>query len=209
MSNTASLMDLLFGDYRQRVLAVLLLQPDANFHVRELARVTGSSAGTLTRELGKLTETGLVLRSEQGNQVRYRANRDCPLFDELAGLFRKTHGARAVLAEALAPLRERIRLALIFGSVARGSEVAASDVDLLVVGDVGFAELVQALYPAQQTLQREINPVLYSATELGERLERGDAFAARVLSDARIFVIGGPDELGKLAGDRAPASARA
>ena len=74
---------------------------------------------------------------------------------------------------------------------------------------VGFAELVQALYPAQQTLQREINPVLYSAPELGERLDRGDAFCARVLSDSRIFVIGGPDELGELAGDRAPASARA
>lgn len=209
MSNTSSLMDLLFGDYRQRVLAVLLLQPDTSFHVRELARVTGSSAGTLTRELGKLAETGLVLRSEHGNQVRYRANRDCPLFDELAGLFRKTHGSRSVLAEALAPLRERIRVALIFGSMARGSDKAASDVDLLVVGDVGFAELVQALYPAQQTLQREINPVLYSAAELGERLDRGDAFAARVLSDARIFVIGGPHELGELAGDRAPASASA
>jgi len=202
-------MDLLFGDYRQRVLAVLLLQPDASFHVRELARVTGSSAGTLTRELGKLADTGLLLRSELGNQVRYRANRDCPLFDELAGLFRKTHGARAVLADALAPLQDRIRFALIFGSVARGSEVATSDVDLLVVGDVGFAELVQALYPAQQMLQREINPVLYSATELSERLHRGEAFASRVLSDSRIFVIGGKDELAELAGDRAPASVRA
>lgn len=209
MSNISSLMDLLFGDYRQRVLAVLLLQPDASFHVRELARVTGSSAGTLTRELGKLADTGLLLRSELGNQVRYRANRDCPLFDELAGLFRKTHGARAVLADALAPLQDRIRFALIFGSVARGSEVATSDVDLLVVGDVGFAELVQALYPAQQMLQREINPVLYSATELSERLHRGEAFASRVLSDSRIFVIGGKDELAELAGDRAPASVRA
>lgn len=209
MNNTSSLMDLLFGDYRQRVLAVLLLQPDQSFHVRELARMTGSSAGTLTRELGKLADTGLVLRSAQGNQVRYRANRDCPLFDELAGLFRKTHGAQALLAEALAPLSAHIQLALIFGSVARGTEVAASDIDLLVIGDLKFEELVQALFPAQEILQREINPVLYSVTELRARLDRGDAFATRVLGDSRIFVIGGPDELGELAGNRTSASARA
>ena len=145
-------MDLLFGGTRQRVLAVLLLEPDAGFHLRELARLTDTHAGTLGRELDKLTDTGLVLRSEQGNQVRYQANRGCPLFDELAAIFRKTHGAAALLREALAPLAGRIGVALMFGSMARGTLSAGSDIDLLVIGEVGFAELVQAL-DRQQVLQ--------------------------------------------------------
>src|SRR5438309_763317 len=110
MSNTSSpLLDLLFGGYRQRVLAQLLLQPAARFHVRELARQTGTTAGTLTRELEKLTRVGLIRRSEQGNQVLYEANRECPVFDELASLFRKTAGAAALLTAALQPLAQRIR----------------------------------------------------------------------------------------------------
>ena len=104
MSNTAALMDLLFPATRQRVLAVLLLEPEASFHLRELARLTGSHAGTLGRELDKLTEAGLLERREQGNQVRYQANAQCPLFGELASMFRKTHGMVPVLREAMAPL---------------------------------------------------------------------------------------------------------
>lgn len=92
LSNVSALMDLLVPTTRQRVLAILLLQPETSFHFRELARLTGSHAGTLGRELQKLVEAGLLLRGEQGNQVRSRANLACPLFDDLAAIFRKTHG---------------------------------------------------------------------------------------------------------------------
>ena len=102
MSNASALMDLLFPPTRQRVLAVLLLQPDAGFHLRELARISGTHAGTLARELDKLTQTGLLLRAEQGNQVRYQANAKHPLFEEVASLFRKTHGIVPALRQALA-----------------------------------------------------------------------------------------------------------
>ena len=98
------LVDLLFGSYRQRVLGLLLLHPDEGFHVRELARQTGTSAGTLHKELARLAQDGLLLREEQGNQVRYRANRECPVFPELAGLFRKTTGVAVTLADALQPV---------------------------------------------------------------------------------------------------------
>lgn len=208
MSNTSALMDLLFAGTRQRVLAVLLLQPGEGFHLRELARLTASNAGTLMRELDKLTEAGLVLRSEHGNQVRYRANRDCPLFDELAAIFRKTHGAAAVLREALAPLASRIRMALVFGSVARGAQSAGSDIDVLVVGEVGFAELVQALYPAQQSLGREINPVLYSPTEFAQRAKRGEAFVREITGKPVVFLMGDKDDLAELVGNPAPAATR-
>ncbi len=207
MSNTFALMDQLFSTTRQRVLAQLLLNPDSSFHLRELARLTGSHAGTLGRELDKLTAGGLVLRSELGNQVHYQADTRCPLFAELAAMFRKTHGMVPVLHEALAPLAKNIRLAMVFGSMAHGTQSAASDIDLLVVGKVGFAELVQALYPAQQSLQREINPVLYDAAEFKRRVAANDGFVRRLSDKPGVFLMGDKDDLAKLAGDQTPAGA--
>lgn len=208
MSNISALMEVLFPTTRQRVLAQLLLEPAASLHLRELARLTDSHAGTLGRELDKLVQAGLVMRSEQGNQVRYQANVQCPLFPELAAIFRKTHGMAAILREALAPLAAQIRVALVFGSTARGTQSAGSDIDLLVVGEVGFAELVQALYPVQQALQREVNPVLYSSGELRERARVGEAFLRNVLDGPVVFLKGGKDDLAELVGDPTPAAAR-
>lgn len=213
MSNILTLMDTLFPAARQRVLALLLLQPQAAFHLRELARHTGSHAGTLARELDKLTQAGLLLRTAQGNQVRYQANTRHPLFGDLAGLFRKTHGVLPALREALAPLDGRIRLALVFGSEARGTAAANSDVDVLVLGSVGlFADLAQALYPLHEALGREVNPVLYTPEEFAGRVRQGDAFAREILAKPQLFVKGDAHELTKLAesaGDRPPASPHA
>lgn len=192
------LMDVLFGAYRQRVLAVLLLNPDADYHVRELARLTGTSAGTLHRELSRLAEAGLLLRREQGNQVRYQANRDCPIFSELAGLLRKTVGMAGVIAEALAT--HPVEIALIFGSIARGEETALSDIDLLLIGEIGFADAVRSLHPLQEKLQREINPVVYRADEFVQKVRAGDRFANEILVKPKLFVKGSADDLGKLAG---------
>ena len=195
------LMELLFGTYRQRVLSLLLLHPDSTYHVRELARLTGTSAGTLHKELSRLAQAGLLLREAQGNQVRYRASRACPVFAELAGMFRKTSGLVDVIADALASLAGMLSLALVFGSLARGEETAGSDVDLLLVGSAGFADVVKALYPAQATLQREVNPLLLTPEELKARIVGGDLFIREVLSKPKLFVIGGADDLGKLVGD--------
>ena len=207
MSNTA-LLDLLFGDYRQRVLAQLLLQPDADFHVRELACQTGTTPGTLTRELGKLADVGLIRRTRIGNQVRYQANRDSPVYAELASVFRKIAGATAQIAAALQPLADRIQIAFVFGSYARGSESAGSDIDVFVLGGIEFAELVQALHPVQQNLQREISQVLYAPAEYKAKLRAGDAFARELLAKPKLFLIGSEDELAEFAQHRTPARAR-
>ena len=191
------LMDILFGAYRQRVLGHLLLNPDRDFHVRELARLTNTSAGTLHKELSRLAAAGLLLRRKLGNQVRYQANRDCPVFAELAGLFRKTTGLAEVITQAVQPLQPE--LALIFGSVARGEETATSDIDLLLIGNMGFADAVRALQPAQVRLQREINPVLYRAEEFARKLADNDRFVTEILSGSKLFVTGNADDLGKLA----------
>ncbi|MEZ2298831.1 nucleotidyltransferase domain-containing protein [Variovorax sp. RCC_210] len=191
------LTDILFGDYRKKVLSQLLLHPDEDYHVRELARLTGTVPGTLHKELTRLAGAGLLLRKAQGNQVRYQANRQCPVYPELAALFRKTTGAAEQVAQALAPLQPS--LALIFGSVASGTETAASDVDVLVVTDRGFGEVVRALHAAQTELGRDINPVVYTAAELQGLASAQDPFVANVLAGPRLLLIGTDDDLGQLA----------
>lgn len=192
------LLDLLFGAYRQRALTQLLLHPDSSYHVRELARLTGTTAGTLHKELARLAEVGLLLREKQGNQVRYRANRECPVFAELAGLFRKTTGLVGVLAEALGSLQPPPQLALVFSSIARGEESAGSDVDLLLIADCSFADAVRALHPAQAILQREINPVLCNAAEFARRLKAREGFVLNILDNPKLFIIGSDNDLAEM-----------
>nr|WP_314899158.1 nucleotidyltransferase domain-containing protein [uncultured Deefgea sp.] len=194
------LADLLLGQYRRRVLALLLLHPDNAWHVREIARLTQTQAGTLNRELAKLADAGVLLVSKVGNQKHYRANTDCPVFSELAGLLRKTAGVADVLTAALAELAERIDVALVFGSVARGEERAGSDIDVLVLGEVNFAEVVAALYPLQEQLGREINPAVYSVAEFADKTVQQQAWAMDVLKQPKLFLIGNEHDLGKLAG---------
>lgn len=192
------LASLIFSDYRRRVLGLLLLHPDTNYHVRELARLTGTSAGTLHKELSKLTEGGVLRRQAVGNQVRYCANRDCPIFEELASILRKTSGLVDVLANALSGVENQIDLAFVFGSLARGEQNSNSDVDVMVVGGLGFADVVQLLHPVQESLQREINPVVYSLAEFRRRVGSGDSFIQEVLTKPKLFVVGNENELGKL-----------
>ena len=199
MSNNINLMDVLFPTARQGVLAVLLLQPETNFHLRELARLTNSHAATLGRELEKLTQAGLLLRSEQGNQVRYQANVQHPLFEDLAAMFRKTHGVVPLLREALQALDKEIHLAFVYGSTARGAANEHSDIDLLVLGDLPFAELVQAVHPLQAMLTREINPVLYAPDDFAQRLVRGDGFARELMDKPKLWIKGTDNDLAKLA----------
>ncbi|MRR51943.1 MAG: nucleotidyltransferase domain-containing protein [Rhodocyclaceae bacterium] len=200
------LLDLLFGAYRQRALTQLLLHPESSYHVRELARLTDIPPGTLHKELARLAEVGLLLREKQGNQVRYQANRDCPVFAELAGLLRKTGGLVGVLAEALQGLSPPPQLALVFGSLARGEENPGSDIDLLLIAECSFGDAVKALHPAQEILQREINPVLLTAAEFARRVAAKDAFLCNILANPQLFVIGSANDLGKLARDPSPAT---
>lgn len=205
MSNTKETMDLLFPAQRQQVLAALLLQPGQSLHLRELARLTGSHAGTLGRELAKLAQTGLLLRTNQGNQSRYSANVQHPLFAELAGMFRKTHGVAAALRTALAPLAGQIMLAFVYGSVASATTHQHSDVDVLLVGTPDFMEVVQLLYPLHEQLGREINPVVWAPKELAAKAQAGDIFVREVMRKPKLWILGGEDELEQLAGHRPPA----
>lgn len=191
------------ASYRRRVLTLLLLHPERALHVREIARLTGTTAGTLNKELTKLHAAGLLDRERVGNQVRYTANRASPIYTELVGILRKTIGLADVLADALAPSAPVISVAFVFGSMARATETAGSDVDVMLIGSLGFGDAVKLLYPAQAVLGREINPSVYGADEWRARLKAKDPFIRDVLAKPKIFLIGNDDELEKL-GRRQP-----
>jgi predicted nucleotidyltransferase len=195
MQHTVS--SVLFPGYRRRVLGLLLLRPDEALHGREIARRTGLPSGTITRELLRLAQAGLLKREQRGNQFVYSAERKSPVFEELASILRKTSGVAEVLAAGLAPAEARIRTAFIFGSMGRGEERTGSDIDLIVIGDIGFAEVVKLLHAAQGVLGREINPKVYSVKEWTARRAAPDAFLRDVLAKPKIFVIGTEDELAK------------
>jgi predicted nucleotidyltransferase len=197
------LVEVLFGAYRRQILGLLLLRRDETFYVREIARLTSVPAGSLHRELKLLTDSGLLQRTSSGNQVRYQADRSCPIYEELAGIFRKTAGLADVLREALTPLGSKVSLAFIFGSVAQGKEHAGSDIDLLVVGSVPFATVVQACNDRRDRLGRDVNPVVMTKTAFHTKIKARDRFVTRVVREPKLFVVGDAGEFGKLAEDRA------
>ena len=199
---TTSLATQLFGASRTAILSTLLLRPDDALHVREIARVTGISPGTLHRELRALADLGLLSRRETGRQVFYSANRRAAVFKDLASFLRKTAGLGDVLKSALSSLGNRIRAAFVYGSTASGTAEAHSDVDLMVLGSVPFAEVVKALHPAQATLGREINPTVMSVAEFKRRCRDRDGFVMSVSKAPKIWLFGDDDDFAKLGKDR-------
>ncbi|MBM4431446.1 MAG: ArsR family transcriptional regulator [Chloroflexi bacterium] len=192
----------LFGSTRQAVLGLLYTHPEQAFHMRQIARAVSAGQGAVQRELRHLTAAGILRRSVRGHQVLYQANGESPIFAELRGLVVKTVGLADVLRNALAALADRIHMAFIYGSMADGSFRADSDVDVLVVGDVTFAEIVSALGPAQEMLGREVNPAVYSSGEVRTRLGRQDHFLTSLLAEAKIFLVGDDDDFAELAEKR-------
>lgn len=192
-----SLAGALFTQTQQRVLGLLFGQPQRRFTVSELIALTGAGSGAVQRELAKLAKSGLVTMQRVGNQKHYQANPAAPIHDELVGIVRKTVGLAEPLREALAPLASRIDAAFVYGSVAKGSDHAGSDIDLMLVSDdLAYADVMLALHPLIERLGREINPTLYTRKELQRRLLDGNAFATRVLDQPQLWLIGDKDVLG-------------
>lgn len=188
---------LLVGDYHLRLLSLLLLRPDEDFHLRQIERLTGVPAGPARRELQRFLRAGLVTSRRVGNQVRYRADRGCLVYDELAAMLRKTVGIADVLRVALAPLAKQIKAAFVFGSVAQGKEGPYSDVDLMIVGTASFEDVVMAVHGAEQGLGRRINPVIFRPRDFAAKARIGDGFVRRVLNEPKIMLLGALDEPGK------------
>ena len=170
--------------------------------------MTGVPAGSVHRELKLLSQAGLLLRRRVGNQVRYQADRDCAIYPELAGIFRKTVGLVDVLREALAPLGGTIDLAFVFGSFAQGKDRSTSDVDVFVVGTVPFARVVGAFTESHDRLGREVNPVVMSRDAIQEKYEGRDRFVTRVAREPKLFLTGTDDDFSQLTENRATQESR-
>lgn len=175
------------------------MDPGKRWHLREVARRADCAIGTVRRELKGLVACGIAVESRDGNRTYYQANLQCPIYGDLAGLVRKTSGLRDVLCTVLTGFGERIQIAFIYGSQARHEAGPNSDVDLMLIGDVSFVEVVSALSQAQDALGREVNPTVYSPEEFAQKASSGHHFVRSVLKDRKIFLIGDADELGGLA----------
>jgi predicted nucleotidyltransferase len=191
-----SLADALFSPVQQRVLSLLFGQPERSFRSTEVIALADSGTGAVHRQLVRLAESGLVTVTQVGNQKHYQANRDSPVFAELHGLVVKTIGLAGPLEKALAPCREHIHAAFVYGSIAKGTDTARSDIDLMVISDdLAYSDLYDALQDAETALGRPIHVSLETAAEWKRKLATGNPFVTKVQTQPKIPVIGAPDDL--------------
>jgi uncharacterized protein len=188
-------LDALFPKTRQAVLATVYMDPTREWYLSDLARHIGVTPSSLQRELVSLVQAGILRRREDGNRAYYSAETESPIFGDLHGLLLRTAGLRDVLAESLEPFRDRVRVAFVYGSLARQEEQPRSDIDLMVIGSVGLAELAPALKHAEERLLRPVNPSIYSPEEIAEKLASGHHFLETVMSKEKLFVLGDKDDL--------------
>jgi predicted nucleotidyltransferase len=200
--STATIIDslsaTLFGKTRRAVLGLLYSHVEETFYLRQIARTAGVGLGAVQRELKKLSEAGIITRKARGRQIYYQANPECPVYAELRNMVVKTIGIGDVLRAALVPLADRIRVAFLFGSLVRGGQRSSSDVDVIVVGNVTFGEVVSALGRVQETIRREINPLVYPPEEFRSKLAADHHFLKKALEGTKFFLIGDDYELAKL-----------
>ena len=196
MGTAITLSDTLFGRTRGAVLAVLYGHIGESYYLRQLARMTGIALGPVQRELRQPVDSGLVTKRIQGTQTLFTANESSPVFAEMRSVVAKTVGMHDVLLASLRPLEKKIDVAFVYGSVARAGETEKSDVDLMVVGTAGFADVVDRIADAQKTLNREINPTVYTAREFTSKLHGN--FLKTVLGGKKLFLIGDENDLREL-----------
>lgn len=176
------------------MLGLLLMKPGQWIHLRELARMTDAVPGTLKKEVDALCDVGLLQSQRIGNQTQFSANTAHPVFPELQALITKTIGLADALRASLLPLADKISAAFVFGSMASSNENANSDIDVMIIGEVTFAQTINALYDTQTALGREINPKVMSPSEWLEKKSGGNTFVQEVLAKSKIMLIG--DALG-------------
>lgn len=192
----------LFSKTRQAILALLYLQGEESFYLREIVKLTHSSLGAVQRELKLLTEAGFLLRRADGKQVYYRSNPDCLIYSEVLSIIQKTCGVANQLHQALDSLAKGIRVAFLFGSFVEGKALRSSDIDLLIVGDVTLAQVLKAIAQVQERLHQEINPILYSEQEFIAKIASGQHFLTTLLDQPKVFLFGDASELDRMVTER-------
>ena len=195
-----SIAEALFGKAQRGVLALLFGQPERAFYMREVVLAAGTGASQVQKELDNLTRSGLVLREPRGNQVWFRANPASPVFAELKSLVAKTFGIADVVREMLRPFSRKFVAAFIYGSVARGEHDAASDIDVLVVGDIAPSRLAPAQLELGRSLGRRVSMVIYGKDELRKQSTSREHFLGSIMAQPKIWLCGSEAQLTALYG---------
>jgi len=200
MRRQSSILNALFPQVRQGVLAATLLQPEKWWYLSELADRLGTTPSSLQRELSSLVASGLLAHRREGTRTYFKAETQSPVFPELRQLFQRTTGLIPMVRQMLGSFGDKVQCAFIYGSVARKREHALSDVDLMVIGRMGLADLAPALRKLEQRLAREVNVTVFSPEEFREKAKRHDHFLGAVLRGPKEFVKGGQSDLDEIAG---------
>ena len=182
------------------LLKVFITSPEKSFYQNELASMTGAGRYTVQRELLRLEQAGLITTVRRGNRVYYSADRSHPAFEDLKRMFLKTVSLGDALRAGLSPLATKVRVAFVYGSYASGLEKARSDIDLMIVGDLGPREASDVLGPLGRELGVEFNPVVYPVNEFKAKVKEGHHFVMEVLKGPKIFLIGDEGEIRELIG---------
>lgn len=191
----------LFSKTQQRVLGLLFGAPERRFYTNEIVRLAGMGRGTVGRELDRLEAIGLINSTREDGQRYYQANPACPIYPEVLGIIRKTSGIDGIIAAALEPLSERISVAFVHGSIARGEESVSSPVDLFIIaGKLAYGDAMLALNEATRLAGRPINPSIYTAAQIQRELAKGSTFIRRVFRQPKLWVVGDESRLKDVAG---------
>jgi DNA-binding transcriptional ArsR family regulator len=204
---TTELLNALFPRTRQAILSATLLRPERSWYLRDLARQLGVVPSSLQRELAALVAAGILTRRRDGNRTYYQAERACPIYPELRTILEKTSGLTDIIAEVLRPFAAKIDWAFVYGSVAREQEQTTSDVDVLVIGGVGLAEVAPALRQAERRLERPVNAAVYSRAEFTTKWRAGQHFVRTVMAQPKVMILGDANELADLIADEPRAGA--
>ncbi len=190
----SNLGDALFSKPTKTILGAVYMRPEG-LHLRALMTSTGISSASAQRELGKLTSAGLLVKENIGRVVVYKANTKSPIFSELNAIIRKTFGVADILRAALLPFQSRIERAFIYGSVAKGQDTAASDIDLFVIAsELGSADLYPELVSVEEKVGRKVSLTVYRPAEFQKKLESKNHFLVSVMAGPKIELIGEHDE---------------
>jgi predicted nucleotidyltransferase len=196
ITESVSLLNALFPKVKQRVLALIFGQPERSFYTSEIVRSVCSGTGAVERELSRLQRSGLISVERIGNQKHYRANQESPVFEELQSLLVKTVGLVEPLRQSLQPHAHAIRAAFVYGSVAKGTDTARSDVDLMVIGDeLNYSDLYSASRNAEEKLRRKVNPTFLSPRDWHRKVSDRGSVMSKINASPRIFIFGSDKDL--------------
>lgn len=182
------LAEMLSSRTRAELFRLLFSTVAQSLHLREIERITHLSTGSLRQEISKLQKLGLITVRKDGNRICYEPNRNHPLYQDIRNIVMKTNGLTGVLKDALKD--SNIKVAFVFGSVARGEETADSDIDLMVIGNIGLRKVSGLLSGVAEKVGREINPHTLSESEFSRRLKKKEHLVSRIMESPKIFVVG-------------------